>query len=62
MKKLILLSLALTLSFTTIAAAHPPTPYCSCEFCAENEDRACEDESIPFVYICNDYSALNCPG
>jgi len=62
-KKLILLTLALALlSFTANpAVAHPPTPYCSCEFCSANEDKVCDDELIGYVHFCNEYSALNCP-
>jgi hypothetical protein len=61
-KKLILLTLALVLlSFAAVATAHPPTPYCSCSFCAENDWRACEDEGTGDIYtFCSEYTELFC--
>ena len=61
MKRLILALALVLLSFTAIATAHPPNHECDCEYCAEFPDKACEDLSIPFIYICNDYTAEVCP-
>lgn len=60
MKKMILLTLALTLLSFTAIEAHPPTPYCDCEFCAENQDKVCENCLTTDIYPCSEYSALYC--
>lgn len=64
-KKLIPLTLALTLacSVAMAGAPDPPYPYCNCEFCALDGEPTCTHYWTGIYYICGGYYAIFCsPG
>ena len=64
MKKIVLLTLALTLSAIAARAGGTDYPYCSCDLCALDPDATCEAYDVwgpGLRWPCVTYSALHCP-
>jgi hypothetical protein len=61
-KKLIPLTLALTLACSAVMAGtpDPPIPTCDCEVCALDGDQTCQHPWTGIYYICGGYYATFC--